>query len=54
MSGFDLITSGILSGPDVTDSPDVRGVMTPSGSKVDRHSRSMKSTGATCSGRVAR
>jgi len=29
-------------------------VLTQSGSKVDRHSRSMKSTGATCSGRVAR
>ncbi len=32
MSGFDLIPSGILSGPDVTDSPDVRGVMTHYGS----------------------
>ncbi len=28
MSGFDLIPSGIPPGPDVTDSPDLRGGMT--------------------------
>ncbi len=33
MSGFDLIPSGIPPGPDVTDSPDVRGVMTQVGSQ---------------------
>ena len=34
MSGFRLISSGVLSGPDIGDNPGVRGVMTQPGHRA--------------------